>query len=157
VLVFSEHILRTASEFAGMHPKKADNLRKIIKGKNLVKFKSYKKEYADGDQKRDFIYVKDVVDVLFFFLSNKDKTGIYNLGTGNAHSWNELAKAMFLAVDKQVNIQYIEMPEYLKEKYQYFTQANMDKLRNAGYEKNFLSLDDAVKDYSQYLVKGQYL
>jgi ADP-L-glycero-D-manno-heptose 6-epimerase len=125
-----------------------------IKDTGEVKlFKSYRKDYADGEQKRDFIYVKDVVDVTLWFLDNK-MAGLFNCGTGQARTWKDLAKAVFLAMGKKPKITFIDMPPGLKEKYQYFTQAEMNKLRSAGYGKPFTSLEDAVKDYVQtYLSK----
>ncbi|HNX91509.1 MAG TPA: ADP-glyceromanno-heptose 6-epimerase [Candidatus Omnitrophota bacterium] len=121
-------------------------------------FKSYNKEYPDGGQKRDFIYVKDVVDIMFYFFRKTAKTGIFNVGTGEAKTWNDLAGAMFKAVGKKANIQYIEMPEYLRPKYQYFTEADISKLRKAGYKQKFMSFDEAVKDYvTNYLVSGKYM
>ncbi|MDR2426707.1 MAG: ADP-glyceromanno-heptose 6-epimerase [Endomicrobium sp.] len=123
----------------------------------LKLFKSYKEEYADGWQKRDFVYIKDVVDVIWFFLKNPSKTGIFNLGTGKARTWNDIAKSMFISLGKKENAEYIEMPEHLKLKYQYFTQANMTKLRAAGYDKPFMELEDSVKDYCDYLKNKSYL
>ena len=120
-------------------------------------FKSYNKEYPDGGQKRDFIYIKDALEVMYFFCTNPGKTGIFNLGTGEAKTWNELAAAMFRAIGKEPNIEYIEMPEHLKEKYQYFTQAEMGKLRAAGCKYKFTSLEDAVEDYVEYLEEGKRL
>jgi ADP-L-glycero-D-manno-heptose 6-epimerase len=120
-------------------------------------FKSYRKEYPDGEQKRDFIYVKDAVKVLFYFLTHPDKTGIFNLGTGIAGSWNDLARAMFSAMQLRPNVRYVEMPEALREHYQYFTQAKMEKLRRAGYESEFMTLEDAVRDYVGYLKEGKHL
>lgn len=119
-------------------------------------FKSYKTGYADGEQKRDFIYVKDAVDVVLYFLDN-DLTGIFNVGTGLARSWNDLAAALFKAVGKELNIEYVDMPETLKKKYQYFTQANMAKLLQLGYKKDFFSLEDSVSDYVGYLKADSYL
>jgi ADP-L-glycero-D-manno-heptose 6-epimerase len=127
-----------------------------VNGK-ITLFKSYKEGYKDGEQKRDFIYVKDAIDVMFFFFSHQDKTGIYNLGTGQAKTWNDIAFAMFKAVEKTPNIEYIEMPEYLKEKYQYFTEAKINKLRDAGYLKEFTPLEQAIKDYVEYLLETKYL
>jgi ADP-L-glycero-D-manno-heptose 6-epimerase len=120
-------------------------------------FKSYRKDYEDGGQKRDFIYVKDVVKVLFYFLERPDKAGIFNLGTGIARSWNDLAYAMFSALGKEPRIRYIDMPETLRERYQYFTRAKIDKLRGAGYQDGFTSLEDAVEDYAGYLKEKTYL
>lgn len=123
----------------------------------MVLFKSYHPKYGDGQQMRDFIYVKDVVDVVYFFMDNPSINGIFNLGTGQARTWNDLAHALFAAVAKKDNIEYIEMPEILKPRYQYFTEANMSKLRKAGYQAPFTSLEDAVKDYCRYLKDKQYL
>jgi ADP-L-glycero-D-manno-heptose 6-epimerase len=114
-------------------------------------FKSYHPDYKDGEQKRDFIYVKDAVDVVIYFLENPQINGIFNLGTGHAQTWNDLAGALFNAVGKKPNIEYIDMPEHLKARYQYFTQADMTKLRNTGYDQPFLTLEQAVKDYVGYL------
>jgi len=120
-------------------------------------FKSYRDDYKDGEQKRDFIYVKDAVDVLMYFLKHPEKSGIFNLGSGVAHSWNDLAKAMFSAIGKEPYIEYIDMPETLRQKYQYFTQAKMDKLRKTGYKTRFMPLEKAVEDYTGYLKDKKYL
>lgn len=110
-------------------------------------FKSYRPEYADGEQKRDFICVKDAVDVTLSFLEPGSASGLFNCGTGIARTWKDLATAVFAAMEMPVRIDYIEMPEALKGKYQYFTQADMTKLRAAGYAPRFTSLEDAVTDY----------
>jgi len=110
-------------------------------------FKSYRPEYADGEQMRDFIYVKDAVDVTLSFLERGSASGLFNCGTGIARTWKDLATAVFVAMEKPVRIDYIEMPETLKGKYQYFTQADMTKLRAAGYTRPFTSLEDGVMDY----------
>lgn len=130
-----------------------------IKESGKVKlFKSYKSGYKDGEQLRDFIYVKDVVDIIAFFVEQKDKFGIYNVGTGKAQSWNDLVISVFNAMNMPVNIEYIDMPENLKSKYQYFTQAEMGKLRQAGYTKEFYSLESGVEDYvKNYLITEKYL
>lgn len=120
-------------------------------------FKSYKADYGDGQQKRDFIYVKDAVDVVLFFVNNPAINGIFNVGTGEARTWNALAESLFKAVGKPANINYIEMPEILQDKYQYFTEADMAKLRNAGYTEPFTSLEDAVSDYAGYLKDCSYM
>ena len=117
-------------------------------------FKSYRSDYAHGEQKRDFIYIKDAIEVMFYLFLNPKTTGIFNLGTGEARSWNDLAKAMFAAMGKKDSIEYIEMPETLREKYQYFTQADMKKLVSAGCDHKFMSLEDSVKDYAEYLTEG---
>ncbi|MFC1754572.1 ADP-glyceromanno-heptose 6-epimerase [Thermoproteota archaeon] len=120
-------------------------------------FKTYKKDYKDGGQKRDFIYIKDALEVMYYLFCNPDKTGIFNLGTGKAHSWNELARAMFEALGKKAQIEYIEMPEYLQPKYQYFTQATMQKLATTGFNYKFSPLKNSVKDYVGYLKEKAYL
>ncbi|MCP4650796.1 MAG: ADP-glyceromanno-heptose 6-epimerase [PVC group bacterium] len=121
-------------------------------------FKSYIEDYANGDQKRDFIYIKDAVEIMYYFFKNPEKGGVFNLGTGKAHSWNELARAMFAALDKEPKIEYIEMPEYLRPKYQYFTEAVMNKTKDAGAPVDFQSLEDSVRDYMvNYLQKGECL
>jgi len=110
-------------------------------------FKSYRPDYGDGEQKRDFIYVKDAVDVTLHFLDHRDRGGLFNCGTGEARTWKDLATAVFAAMDAKPNIRFIEMPDGLREKYQYFTQAEVSKLRRAGYTKPFTRLEDAVRDY----------
>ena len=121
-------------------------------------FKSYKSEFKDGEQMRDFMYIKDAVDMTLFFLDNPQTAGLFNIGTGNARTWNDLAKAVFAAMGKKVNIEYIEMPESIRNQYQYFTQAEMAKLKHAGCDKKTTSLEDAIKDYVQnYLQKDKYL
>ncbi len=129
-----------------------------VEQKGIMKlFKSYKKEYGHGEQKRDFIYIKDAVEVMWFLLNNPENTGIFNLGTAKARSWNDIANSMFAAVGKKSNIEYIEMPEILQEKYQYFTQASMEKIIKAGCRHNFMTLEDSVKDYCSYLKNKSYL
>lgn len=120
-------------------------------------FKSYLPEYADGEQKRDFIYVKDAVEMVIFLLNHKCH-GIYNIGSGRAETWNSLASAVFKALDKPVNIEYIDMPEHLRGKYQYYTCADITKLRNAGYSAVVTPLEDTVHDYiCNYISKGRFL
>jgi ADP-L-glycero-D-manno-heptose 6-epimerase len=116
-------------------------------------FQSYNPEYADGGQKRDFVYIKDCVKVLYWFSQTPNVNGIFNLGTGKARTWNDLAHAMFPPMLTTPDIRYIPMPDALKGKYQYFTEASMDKLREAGYSEPFFSLEDAAKDYVSYLVR----
>lgn len=117
-------------------------------------FKSYKKEYADGGQMRDFIYVKDVIDAMLWLYEHPKIKGIFNLGTGVAQSWNDLARALFKACDKPIHIEYVEMPDSIKNQYQYFTQADMNKLKKAGCPVKFQNLDSGVSDYvTNYLSK----
>ena len=122
-------------------------------------FKSYRSDFKDGEQQRDFIYVKDCNDVISWFLDSPTVSGIFNLGTGKARSWNALAESVFTALGKKKNIEYIEMNEELKSRYQYFTEARMEKLRAAGYTKPFTTLEAGVADYvKNYLnTKNQYL
>lgn len=130
----------------------------IINTGEVKLFKSYKPEYKDGEQKRDFIYIKDAVDMTLFFFQERGLTGIYNIGTGKAHTWNELVKAVFKALGKEPKIRYIEMPEELKDQYQYFTQADISKIRKAGYKKELWDFDSAIEDYViNYLSKGAHL
>jgi ADP-L-glycero-D-manno-heptose 6-epimerase len=129
-----------------------------VSQKGLIKlFKSYNKKYPDGGQCRDFVYIKDVVDIMYFLLKNPSRAGIFNLGTGKSRTWKDVAKSMFAAVGKGENIEYIDMPDYLRPKYQYFTEAKMDNLRKAGYDKPFMELEDSVKDYCFYLKNKSYL
>jgi ADP-L-glycero-D-manno-heptose 6-epimerase len=111
-------------------------------------FKSYRPGVADGEQKRDFIYVKDAVDVtLHFALEDTETGGLFNCGTGEARTWLDLARATFAAMDMERNIEFIEMPKQLQGKYQYFTEAKTEKLRAAGYERAFTSLEDGIGEY----------
>ena len=135
----------------------AKSFDEVVKTKKMKLFKSYKKEYKDGEQKRDFIYVKDAVEATYFFFENRGKNGIYNVGTGIARTWNGLAKAIFKALGMEPDIEYIDMPETLKTKYQYFTQADTSKLRKAGYNKDFFSLQDGVAEYVGFLKEKKYL
>jgi ADP-L-glycero-D-manno-heptose 6-epimerase len=133
------------------------NFNEVAQKGILKLFKSYNPDFIDGGQKRDFVYIKDIVDVLFFLFENPSKTGIFNLGTGKARQWNDVAKAMFAFVGKKENIEFIDMPQSLQSKYQYFTEAKMDNLRRAGYDKDFMELEDSVKDYCEYLKNGWFL
>jgi ADP-L-glycero-D-manno-heptose 6-epimerase len=125
-------------------------------------FKSHRPDFKDGQQLRDFVYVKDVLKVCYWLmeLTIHDKridNGLYNLGTGKARSFEDLVKATFKGLDKEANIQYIDMPEDIRDKYQYFTEANMNKLIQAGYKEPFYSLEQGVDDYVRnYLATGKY-
>lgn len=110
-------------------------------------FRSHNPEFKDGEQLRDFIYVKDVVDVILFLFENKPASGLYNLGTGQARTFVDLVNATFSAMDMESVIEFIDTPEDIRDKYQYFTEANMAKLRSVGYSKEFTSLEDGVNDY----------
>ncbi len=120
-------------------------------------FKSYRPDYADGEQMRDFIYVKDAVAVTLHFLEHREECGLFNCGTGQARSWKDLMTAVFAAMGMPPQIEFIEMPEVLQGKYQYFTQASIAKLRKAGYATQFTPLEDAVRDYVvAYLAKRDH-
>jgi ADP-L-glycero-D-manno-heptose 6-epimerase len=110
-------------------------------------FKSYNPDYPDGGQKRDFVYVADCVDVILWLMAHRDVSGIFNLGTGEARTWLDLAHAMFAAMEREPKISFIDMPEVLRGRYQYVTQADMTKLRRAGYDRSFTSLEEGVGDY----------
>jgi ADP-L-glycero-D-manno-heptose 6-epimerase len=118
-------------------------------------FKSYKPEFEDGCQLRDFVYVKDVVNVMWWMLKN-NVTGLYNIGTGTTKSWIDLANAVFKAMDKEPVIEFVEMPIHMRDRYQYYTKANIAKLREAGYTEEFTSLEDAVADYVQNYLMTNY-
>ncbi|MGI4852810.1 MAG: ADP-glyceromanno-heptose 6-epimerase [Janthinobacterium lividum] len=118
-------------------------------------FKSHRPGYADGEQMRDFLYVKDAVDVTLFMLGQPAIGGLFNCGTGIARTWRDLVTAVYSAMGHNSQIEYIDMPAHLRGKYQYFTEATTDKLRAAGYTKPFTTLEDGVREYVQhYLVKG---
>lgn len=129
-----------------------------IKNTGKVKlFKSHRPDFEDGKQLRDFVYVKDVADVIAFLIANKPDSGIYNLGTGQARSFYDLAKATFTALNLKPSIEFIDTPLDIRDKYQYFTEADMTKLRSAGYPGIFTTLEDGVKDYvTNYLVEKKY-
>jgi len=130
------------------------SFNKIRETGEMGLFKSYKEGYEDGGQLRDFVYIKDICKVVKFVMQNEDVNGLFNLGTGQARSFYDLAAATFHAMGLEPNIKYIDMPETLRPKYQYYTQANMEKLRNAGYQEAFYSLEDGARDYVQnYLMK----
>jgi len=121
-------------------------------------FKSYKPEYADGGQERDFLYIKDAVAMTLFFLDHPKIGGLFNVGSGTARNWNHLAHALFSALGKEPNIEYIDMPTSIRDQYQYHTQALMGKIRKSGYDAPGTSLDDGIKDYVQnYLLPGKRL
>jgi ADP-L-glycero-D-manno-heptose 6-epimerase len=140
---------------------KGDMASVVFKTFNQIKstgkmrlFKSHNPQYNDGGQLRDFIYVKDVVDATLYLFSNPRVNGIFNIGTGVARSFKDLTTAAFHSMDKEPNIEYIDMPEGIREQYQYFTQAEMTKLRHVGYSKKMHTLEEGVNDYvKNYLLK----
>ncbi|MCX7728923.1 MAG: ADP-glyceromanno-heptose 6-epimerase [Bacteroidia bacterium] len=120
-------------------------------------FRSHRPDFKDGEQMRDFIYVKDVVKVIYFLYTHQVKSDIYNLGTGKARTFLDLAKAVFLSLNKNEHIEFIDTPEDIRDKYQYFTEAKMQKLISQNYTEPFTPLEDAIKDYVQnYLLPNQY-
>ena len=144
------HKARMASViFHSLHQIKKDGVVRL--------FKSHRPDYKDGQQLRDFVYVKDLLKICYWLMMHRPASGIYNLGTGRARSFEDLVKATFAGLDKPAVIEYIDMPEDIRDKYQYFTEANMQKLRDAGYEEEFYSLEKGVDDYVRnYLAKGKY-
>ena len=135
----------------------------IVENGFVKLFKSHKSGFKDGEQLRDFVYVKDVLKICFWFLAcwQKDPqtfiSGIYNVGTGQARSFNDLVKATFSGLDRKTEIEYIDMPEDIRETYQYYTQAEMQKIKAAGYHENMFSLEEGVDDYVRnYLSKKVY-
>jgi ADP-L-glycero-D-manno-heptose 6-epimerase len=119
-------------------------------------FKSYRPAYANGEQKRDFIYVKDAINLMFDFYQRGTVKGIFNIGTGKARTWNDLGRAIFNTLGLQPRIEYVEMPPSIKDKYQYFTEANLSKLKRAGIDFQFRSLEDAVADYVKGYLEKDY-
>lgn len=121
-------------------------------------FRSHHKDYENGTQRRDFIYVKDLLKVCHFFMENRKKSGIYNLGTGKARTFLDLTLATFKSIGLSEHIEFIDIPEDIRDKYQYFTEASMQKLRSAGYVDSFTPLESGIEDYvKNYLVSGRYL
>ncbi len=124
---------------------------------SMTLFRSHNPDYADGEQMRDFVYVKDVVDVCLFLMHHRKNSGIYNLGSGQARTFMALALNTFDAMGVEANINFMDTPENIRDNYQYFTEANMSKLRSIGYDKPFYTLEEGVKDYVQnYLIPGKY-
>jgi ADP-L-glycero-D-manno-heptose 6-epimerase len=129
----------------------------ILQTGKMKLFRSHKPEFKDGEQKRDFIYIKDVTDALYFMYTNRPVSGLYNLGTGEARTFLDLTKATFRSMDLVPVIEFIDTPADIRDKYQYFTEANMEKLRRAGYQKPFRSLEQGVGEYvKKYLAGGSY-
>ncbi|MBT6850475.1 MAG: NAD-dependent epimerase/dehydratase family protein, partial [Opitutae bacterium] len=121
-------------------------------------FRSHVPEYRDGEQQRDFLYVKDAVRMTLHLAENDEFGGLYNLGCGKARTWLDLAHAIFAALDKDPKITFVDMPESIRDKYQYHTQADISKIRRTGYSDNLFDLEDAVADYVRsYLLPDRYL
>jgi ADP-L-glycero-D-manno-heptose 6-epimerase len=129
----------------------------ITKNKKMKLFRSHNPKYKDGEQIRDFIYVKDVVEVITFLMHHRKNSGIYNLGSGKARTFLDLAKNTFKATNVKEDIDFIDTPADIRDKYQYFTEANMDKLKKIGYDKSFSTLENGINDYvKNYLMQGKY-
>jgi len=119
----------------------------IATSEKMTLFKSHRPEYRHGEQKRDFLYVKDAVQMTLWLAQNQGATGIFNLGNGLARTWIDLGMAIFSALNMEPRIEFVEMPKILRDKYQYFTQAKIEKLTNQGFDRNLFSLEEAVADY----------
>ncbi len=131
--------------------------QQIQQNGSMTLFRSHRPDYVDGGQMRDFVYVKDVVEVCFFLLNHRRDSGIYNLGSGQARTFMDLALNTFDALGRTADIQFKDTPEDIRDKYQYFTQADMHKLQGIGYPHAFTSLEDGIRDYvRQYLLPGRY-
>lgn len=121
---------------------------KQINETGMVKlFKSHRPDYKDGQQQRDFVYVKDIAKVILWLMEHRPQSGLYNVGTGKARSFYDLADNTFKAMGMTTSIEFIDTPLKIRDKYQYFTEANMEKLRSVGYTEPFTSLEDGVTDY----------
>ena len=121
-------------------------------------FQSHNPNFKDGEQMRDFVYIKDVVNVLYFMMQHRKDSGIYNLGSGKARTFLDLATNTFHAMNTPVSISFVPTPEDIREKYQYFTEASMEKLRSIGYSLDFYSLEAGIEDYvKNYLITGKFL
>jgi len=126
---------------------------------NKIKlFRSHNPDFEDGGQMRDFVYVKDLIEVCYWLMHHRKDSGIYNLGSGTARTFKDLALAVFSALNKEPEIEFFDTPADIRDKYQYFTEADMSKLKGIGYPHEFTSLEDGVKDYVQgYLREGKYM
>ncbi len=130
----------------------------ISKSRKVKLFKSYRPEFKDGEQKRDFLYVKDAVAMTLFLTEEKDKAGIFNIGSGTAITWKNLVSPIFQAMNFEEEIEFIEMPEHLRSKYQYFTQADISRLQENGYNTSITEISSAVGDYiKNYLIPDKHL
>lgn len=133
----------------------ARNFEPVRRGEPMRLFRSYRREYGDGGQLRDFVYVRDCVEVILWLLDNPSVSGLFNVGSGTARSWLELAHALFVAAGREPRVEFIDMPAALVEKYQYFTEARLQRLRSAGYVKPFTSLEAGVGDFVRQYLAGE--
>ena len=129
--------------------------QKISNNEKIKLFKSHNPKFKDGEQVRDFIYIKDVVEIILFFINNHKLNGIFNVGTGIPRSFNDLVKAVFKNSNKKQNVEFINTPKSIRDQYQYFTKANISKLRKIGYKNDFYSLEEGIEDYiKNFLIKS---
>jgi ADP-L-glycero-D-manno-heptose 6-epimerase len=132
--------------------------RQILENGSVRLFKSYRPEFVDGEQRRDFLYVKDAVDMTLHLVETPGACGLFNIGSGASHTWRELVNAVFSALGRASRIEFIDMPVELRAKYQYSTEASVERLREAGYQRPITPLTDAVGDYvTRYLVPDRHL
>jgi ADP-L-glycero-D-manno-heptose 6-epimerase len=140
---------------ADMQSVAAKAYAQVSRGQPVTLFRSHNPAYSDGGQKRDFVFVDDCVDVLTWLAANAPASGLYNVGTGHAQTWLELVDAVHAALDRPTSVQWIDVPPSLRERYQYYTQADISKIRDAGYERPFRSLEEGVSEYVRgYLDTG---
>ena len=133
------------------------SFRQISETGKMKLFRSHNPDYKDGEQRRDFVYVKDVVEVMYWLMHHRKNSGIYNLGSGKSRTFLDLTNAVFSALNKTSDISFIDTPEDIRDKYQYFTEADMSKLKSIGYPDEFTELEDGVEDYvNQYLKQSTY-
>ncbi len=131
--------------------------RQISETGKMKLFRSHNPDYKDGEQSRDFVYVKDVVEVMYWLMHHRKNSGIYNLGSGKSRTFLDLTKAVFKSLENEPDISFIDTPEDIRDKYQYFTEADMSKLKSIGYPHSFTPLEEGVKDYvTKYLSQGSY-
>ena len=132
--------------------------RQIVETGRVRLFKSYRPEFADGEQRRDFLYVKNAVDMTLHLVDEPAASGLFNIGSGKSHTWRELVNAVFSSLGRSADIEFIEMPVELRAKYQYATEASLDRLHETGYRQPITPLTEAVRDYvTQYLVPDRHL
>ncbi len=133
------------------------SFHKIIESNTLKLFKSHRSDFEDGEQKRDFLYVKDAVEVMYWLMHHRKNSGIYNIGTGEARSFNSLATVIFKSLGLESKVEYVDTPEDIREKYQYFTEADIKKIKSIGYPMDFTTLEAGVDDYiKNYLLNMTY-
>ena len=133
------------------------SFNQIQKTRGMKLFGSHNPNFKDGEQMRDFIYIKDLLEACMFLMHHRKNSGIYNLGSGKARSFLDLTRAVFKALNISENISFIDTPSDIRDNYQYFTEANMDKLRSIGFDHKFYTLEEGVDDYvKNYLMEGKY-